>query len=90
MVSGAPNWRNGGNAGKHSLMNLSATCQLHPVTVEVAGLAGLIEGDQAEHGLSIAFEDLLIAATALHLRFGVATGNVRHFKQIPGLSVIEA
>jgi tRNA(fMet)-specific endonuclease VapC len=38
---------------------------VHPVTLEVARLAGRIEGDQAGHGVTIAFEDLLIAATAL-------------------------
>lgn len=63
---------------------------VYPVTVDTAKLAGRIEGEQAEHGLSIAFEDLLIAATALQLGFGVATGNVRHFQSIPGLSVIPA
>ena len=62
---------------------------VHPVTLEVAGLAGRIEGDQAGHGVTIAFEDLLIAATALQLGFGVVTGNVRHFEQIPGLKVVQ-
>ena len=56
---------------------------------EVARLAGRIEGDQAAHGVTIAFEDLLIAATALQLGFGVVTGNVRHFEQIPGLKVVQ-
>lgn len=61
---------------------------VHPVTLEVAKLAGRIEGDQAALGVTIAFEDLLIAATALHLDFGVVTGNVRHFEHIPGLKVV--
>jgi predicted nucleic acid-binding protein len=61
---------------------------VHPVTIETAKLAGRIEGDQAAQGVTIAFEDLLIAATALQLGFGVATGNVRHFQLIPGLNVI--
>lgn len=61
---------------------------VHPVTLEVARLAGRIEGDQASHGVTIAFEDLLIAATALQLGFGVVTGNVRHFEQIPALKVV--
>jgi predicted nucleic acid-binding protein len=56
---------------------------VHPVTVETAKLAGRIEGEQAAHGAAIAFEDLLIAATALQLGFGVATGNVRHFEVLP-------
>jgi tRNA(fMet)-specific endonuclease VapC len=63
---------------------------VHPVTIETARLAGRIEGDQAAQGVSIAFEDLLIAATALQLGFGVATGNVRHFQVVPGLSVVPA
>jgi tRNA(fMet)-specific endonuclease VapC len=62
---------------------------VHPVTVETAKLAGRIEGDQAAQGVTIAFEDLLIAATALQLGFGVVTGNVRHFEQIPGLRVVQ-
>jgi predicted nucleic acid-binding protein len=61
---------------------------VHPVIVEIAELAGRIEGEQAARGVSIAFEDLLIGTTALHLGFGVATLNLRHFQKIPGLSVI--
>jgi predicted nucleic acid-binding protein len=56
---------------------------VYPVTVDTAKLAGSIEGQAAEQGIGIAFEDLLIAATALQLGFGVATGNVRHFENIP-------
>jgi len=62
---------------------------VHPITIETARLAGRIEGDQAAHGVTIAFEDLLIAATALQLGFGVVTGNVRHFELIPGLQVVK-
>jgi predicted nucleic acid-binding protein len=62
---------------------------VYPVTLEVAQLAGKIEGEQASHGVSIAFEDLLIGTTALHLGYAVATLNVRHFRLIPGLSVIQ-
>ena len=61
---------------------------VHPVTLEVAQLAGKIEGEQASQGVSIAFEDLLIGSTALHLGYAVATLNVRHFQLIPDLSVI--
>lgn len=63
---------------------------VHPVTVETAKLAGRIEGAQAEQGVTIAIEDLLIAATALQLSFGVATGNVRHFEHVPGLNIVQA
>ena len=63
---------------------------VHPVDVETARLAGRIEGEQAEHGLSMAFEDPLIAATALQLGYGLATGNVRHFQNVPGLKILRA
>jgi tRNA(fMet)-specific endonuclease VapC len=62
---------------------------VYPVTLEVAQLAGKIEGERAAQGISIAFEDLLIGATALHLGFAVITLNVRHFRLIPGLTVLE-
>jgi predicted nucleic acid-binding protein len=62
---------------------------VYAVTLEIAQLAGQIEGQQAARGVSIAFEDLLIGSTALHLGYGVATLNVRHFQLIPGLSVIQ-
>ena len=51
---------------------------------------GRIQGEQAKQGVSIAFEDLPIASTALQLGLGVATGNVRQFQHVPGLNVIQA
>jgi tRNA(fMet)-specific endonuclease VapC len=62
---------------------------IHPVTVHIAELAGRIEGEQAARGVSIAFEDLLIGATALSLGYAVATSNPRDFERIPGLSVTQ-
>lgn len=62
---------------------------VHPVTVDIAELAGRIEGEQAAAGVSIAFEDLLIGTTALHLGYALATLNVRHFQSIPGLRVLQ-
>jgi tRNA(fMet)-specific endonuclease VapC len=62
---------------------------VHPVTLEIAQLAGKIEGEQAARGVSIAFEDLLIRTTALHPSYSVATLNVRHFRLIPGHSVVQ-
>lgn len=61
---------------------------VHPVSLEIAQLAGRIEGEQAAKGIAIGFEDLVIGATALHLGFDVATVNVRHFQLIPGLKII--
>jgi len=63
---------------------------VHPVTIEIAELAGRIEGEQAAHGITIAFEDLLIGATALHLGCAVVTSNVGDFQKIPSLSVTQA
>lgn len=62
---------------------------VHPVTLEIAELAGRIEGEQAAVGITIAFEDLLIGATALHLGYGLATLNPRHFQGIPRLHVLQ-
>lgn len=62
---------------------------VYPITLEIARLAGRIEGQQAAQGISIAFPDLLIGVTALHLGYSVATFNVKHFQLIPGLSVVQ-
>jgi predicted nucleic acid-binding protein len=61
---------------------------VHPLTLTIAQLAGRIEGEQAARGVSIAMEDLIIGATALHLGFEVVTLNVRHFQAIPALNVL--
>lgn len=61
---------------------------VHPVSLAIAQLAGRIEGEQAAMGISIAVEDLINGATALHLGFDVTTLNVRHFRHIPGLNMI--
>lgn len=62
---------------------------VHPVTVEIAELARRIEGEQTAHGITIAFEDLLIDATTTHLGYGVATLDVRDFQKIPTISVMQ-
>ena len=61
---------------------------VHPLTLEVARLAGRIHGERMGQGVSIDFPDLLIGSTALHLGFDVATLNVKHFQRIPGLNVV--
>jgi tRNA(fMet)-specific endonuclease VapC len=61
---------------------------VHPVNLDIARLAGRIEAEQAALGNTIAFQDLLIGATALHLGFEVLTLNVRHFQSIPGLNLV--
>ncbi len=61
---------------------------VHPFTLEIGQLAGKIEGEQAALGINIAFEDLVIGATALHLGYDVATFNVKHFALIPDLKLV--
>jgi predicted nucleic acid-binding protein len=61
---------------------------VHPMTLEIAQLAGRVEGEQAAQGITIDFEDLVIGVTALHLGFDVATINMKHFQHIPGLNVV--
>jgi tRNA(fMet)-specific endonuclease VapC len=61
---------------------------VHPVSLPIAELAGRIEGEQAAIGNSIAIEDLIIGATALHFGFDVVTLNVKHFRLIPGLKTV--
>jgi predicted nucleic acid-binding protein len=68
---------------------LSSDVPVHPVTLDIARLAGRIEGQQEAVGVQFAFEDLLIGATALHLGYEVATLNLRDFQRIPGLFVIQ-
>jgi len=62
---------------------------LYEVTFVVVRLVGKIGGQQAAKGVRIPFEDLLIGATALDLGFAAVTRNVRHFRLIPDLLVVQ-
>jgi predicted nucleic acid-binding protein len=64
-----------------------ATLTVYPVTAEIAQKVGIISGKEAQRGITLPFEDLLIGATALQLGFELATHNARHFEMIPGLVV---
>lgn len=68
---------------------LTTALPVHPVTVQIALLAGQIDGQNTAKGIRIALSDLLIGATALDLGYRVATANLRHFQLIPGLNVIQ-
>jgi predicted nucleic acid-binding protein len=70
------------------LDELLADLTVYPYTKETALLAGRLDADQRSQGVVIPFADLLIGATALSLGFSVLTANVRHFRQVPGLSVV--
>jgi len=67
---------------------LCSDVPVHPVTLEIAGSIGRIEGQQAARGITLAFEDLAIGVTAVELGFEVATLNLRHFQMIPGLKIV--
>jgi len=62
---------------------------VYPYAKETALLAGKIDGEQQAHGVIVPFGDLLIGATALSLGFSVLTVNLRHFRMIPGLQVVQ-
>jgi len=63
--------------------------EVYPYTKDTALLAGEIDGEQQERGITIPFSDLLIGATALLYGYSVLTVNVRHFRLIPGLSIVQ-
>lgn len=54
-------------------------CEVHPVTQEIAGVAGLLRGTLAARGHRRTQADMLIAATAQVERLTLATRNVRDF-----------
>jgi predicted nucleic acid-binding protein len=62
--------------------------EVYPYTKETAPLAGKIDGEQQSQEIIIPFGDLLIGATALEVGYSLLTANVRHFRLIPGLTVV--
>jgi predicted nucleic acid-binding protein len=74
---------------QHFLDELMSVVPLHPVTVPLALRAGQIDGQSQAKGIRIPLSDLLIGVTALELGYRIATHNIRHFKFIPGISIIQ-
>ena len=68
---------------------LLAVVPIYPVTVPIALRAGLLDGENHARGIRLALPDLVIAMTALELGYGVGTANLRHFKQVAGLNVVQ-
>jgi predicted nucleic acid-binding protein len=62
---------------------------VHPVTAAIALRAGYIDGENQSKGVRIPLSDLLIGVTALELGYNVATTNVRHFRLISELTVVQ-
>jgi len=71
------------------IQELLTAVPVYSVTPAVAIRAGEIDGESQARGARIPLADLLIGVTALDLGYGVATANPRHFRLIPGLSVVE-
>src|SRR5579875_2734628 len=70
------------------LQELASVLPVYPVSPSVALRAGQIDGESTAKGVRIALADLLIGVTALQLGYQLATMNVRHFRSIPGLSIL--
>jgi len=68
---------------------LLAAIPIHPVTVPLALRTGQIDGENQARGTRVPLPDLLIGVTALELGYSVGTANLRHFQQVPGLSVVQ-
>jgi predicted nucleic acid-binding protein len=62
---------------------------IQPVTIPIALRAGQIDGQSQAKGVRIPLSDLLIGTSALELGYAVGTANIRHFRLIPGLNVIQ-
>jgi len=54
---------------RNFVAELCKAITVQPLTLEIAQLAGRIEGEQAAKGVVIAVPDLLIGVTALHLGY---------------------
>jgi len=68
---------------------LVSAMPIYLVTVSIALRTGRLDGENQSHGLKVPLPDLLIGVTALELGYSVGTANLRHFKQIPGLLVVQ-
>ncbi len=71
------------------IQELLTALPMHPVTASLALRVGQIDGENQAKGIRLPLSDLLIGVTALELGYSVATGNLRHFQMIPGLSVVQ-
>jgi predicted nucleic acid-binding protein len=71
------------------IQELLTVMPIYPVTVSLALHTGQLDGENQARGTRVPLPDLLIGATALELGYGVATANLRHFQQLPGLTVVQ-
>jgi predicted nucleic acid-binding protein len=76
------------DARKVFVEDVLASLTTYPLTVPISQLMGRIGGEQAAAGVTIAFPDLAIGATALFLNLPVLTHNTKHFRLIPNLVLL--
>ncbi len=62
---------------------------VYPVTASMALRAGQLDGQNQARGVRVPLPDLLVGVTALELGYSVGTSNLRHFRQVTGLTVIQ-
>jgi predicted nucleic acid-binding protein len=82
----------GSSAAARHLRNIEARV-LPAITVlsydvEVARVYGAVRAQLEGAGKGLADADLQIAATAIHHGLELVTGNLRHFRRIPGLQLL--
>lgn len=58
-----------------------------PYDVATARIFGQLRAQLEEQGIPLPDADIQIAATAVHHGLQLVTGNVRHFRRIPGLQL---
>lgn len=71
------------------LNELMSVVPVHPISAALALRAGQIDGATQAKGIRIPLSDLLIGVTAIELGYRVGTHNVRHFKLIPELNIVQ-
>jgi len=76
-------------SGKSSREWLQTAMPFHPVTRSLALPAGKIDGKNQARGVQVAPSDLPITVTARELGCSVGTANLRDFKPVPGLTVVQ-
>lgn len=62
---------------------------VYPVTVSMALRAGQLDGQNQARGVRVPLPDPLVGVAALELGYSVGTSNLRHFRQITGLTVVQ-
>ncbi|GAH02116.1 unnamed protein product [marine sediment metagenome] len=82
-----------GLKGKQAVRQLSSFADfckhaiVHPITDEILDLASDLWAEARQDGHACSDPDLIIAATALIQGHSLATGNLKHFEWITGLTL---